>query len=89
MQSPYLAISNKRFKVIKLLGAHINHLVQRQQGTGIIGVLIKVPAIMEHILGTPFIGKVFQQIINKRQRLIRWNHRAPLYLRLQATNNRR
>ncbi len=60
MQTPHLTVGNIGLMLSKRFRGQIDFLDQRKKSAGIIGICLKVPAVVEHIFGDPLIGKVFQ-----------------------------
>ena len=87
MKTAYLFIGYPWLELLVRVNRHIRLMKKRQQCPSIIRILIKSPAIMEHILGTPLIGKVLQQVINKRHHRISWNYLSMRKFGIKTANN--
>ena len=84
-----LAIGHKVFELLMgvLRQAHVH--TEGQQGTRVVRIRLRVPAVMEHIFGAPLVRKIFYQVVNESQgRVFRQNRAACVHV-LQAADNRR
>ena len=82
-----LTLSNVLFVWLEDLVGHAHIHTKRQERTRIVSIVDKVPAVMEHVLGTPLVGKVFDEVVNKSERWILWQHGSTRVHRLESTNN--
>jgi hypothetical protein len=66
---------------------HWLHRPARQDFRGLVRIARKMPAIVKHRLGEPFIGKVLQEIIEEGDGRIRWDELAVGIVALEAAHS--
>ena len=89
-QACNLALREIRFGGIKhrLVRAH-THKVLRKDVACLVNAFGKLPAVVEHGLGQPFVGKVFQQGVYKIEHRVGRQRAAPGHFVFQAAHQRR
>ena len=66
IEAANLPLNHIIFELRIRFSGHTNVHAKRQQRAGVIRIYLGVPAIVEHILSAPLIGKILDQVVDKR-----------------------
>ena len=74
-------------ELLKKLGGHADIHAQRQEGARIVRIVTEVPAVMEHVFGTPLVSEILNQVIDKGECRILRQHGSTRVHCLESSNN--